>query len=255
VVNPNRFYTYAYLREDRTPYYIGKGTGRRIYIKRKDGVNRPKDKSRVIFLKQNLTEEEAFKHEKYMIAVFGRKDLGTGILHNRTDGGEGTSGAKHSEKTKEKIRAANKGKKHSEEHKANVIAARIGKKHSDETKAKMSAAAKNKPSVSEKTREKMKEAAKNRPAISEETRKKMSTAQIGNTNTLGYKQTEETKAKRSAALKGKKRKPFTEETKARISAAKKGKKRKPFTEETRKKMSTAQIGNTNGQKKHNKSEE
>ena len=35
-----------------------------------------KDKSRIIFLKQNLTEEEAFKHEIYMIAVFGRKDLG-----------------------------------------------------------------------------------------------------------------------------------------------------------------------------------
>ena len=86
----NDFYTYAYLREDRTPYYIGKGTGKRIYstVKR---VNLPKDKSRIIYLKQNLTEEEAFKHEVYMIAVFGRKDNGTGILRNRTDGGEGTS--------------------------------------------------------------------------------------------------------------------------------------------------------------------
>ena len=87
----NDFYTYAYLREDRTPYYIGKGTGRRIYSTNRKGLKPPKDKSRTIFLKQNLTEEEAFKHEVYMIAVFGRKDNGTGILRNRTDGGEGTS--------------------------------------------------------------------------------------------------------------------------------------------------------------------
>ena len=85
------YYTYAYLREDRTPYYIGKGTGNRIYSTWR--INKPpKDKSRIIFLKQNLTEQEAFKHEIYMIAVFGRIDLGTGILHNRTDGGEGVSG-------------------------------------------------------------------------------------------------------------------------------------------------------------------
>ena len=84
------YYTYAYLREDKTPYYIGKGKGDRIYSTQKR-VKQPKDKSRIIFLKQNLTEEEAFKHEEYMIAVFGRKDNGTGILRNMTDGGEGSS--------------------------------------------------------------------------------------------------------------------------------------------------------------------
>jgi len=86
------YYTYAYLREDGTPYYIGKGIGKRIF----DKTNRsscpiPKDKKRILYLKKNLTEEEAFKHEIYMIAVLGRKDLGTGILRNLTEGGEGFS--------------------------------------------------------------------------------------------------------------------------------------------------------------------
>jgi hypothetical protein len=85
------YYTYAYLRKgDRTPYYIGKGHGKRAYDS-SHNVKVPDDKDRIIFLKQNLTEEEAFNHEKYMIAVLGRKDLGTGILRNMTDGGEGPS--------------------------------------------------------------------------------------------------------------------------------------------------------------------
>ena len=89
----NDFYTYAYLREDRTPYYIGKGKDDRCFIKgKKESVSPPKDKLRIIFLKQNLTEQEAFKHEIYMIAVFGRKDNGTGILRNLTNGGDGVSG-------------------------------------------------------------------------------------------------------------------------------------------------------------------
>jgi hypothetical protein len=83
------FYTYAHLREDGTPYYVGKGTGNRAWRKRKF---RPPD-NRILILKKNLTEEEAFRHEVYMIFVLGRKDLGTGILRNRTNGGEGTSGA------------------------------------------------------------------------------------------------------------------------------------------------------------------
>ena len=101
------YYTYAYLREDGTPYYIGKGHGNRCYESRGRQFPVPKNKSRILFLKTKLTEEEAFKHECYMISVYGRKDLGTGILRNLTDGGEGSSGAVRSEKTKE-ICSANK---------------------------------------------------------------------------------------------------------------------------------------------------
>ena len=106
----NDYYTYAYLREDRTPYYIGKGRGRRAFLTKRVGAKPPKDKSRIIYLKQNLTEEEAFKHEVYMIFVLGRKDLGTGVLHNMTNGGEGPSGAIRSLQFKENLKIMNKNK-------------------------------------------------------------------------------------------------------------------------------------------------
>ena len=190
MVNPNRFYTYAYLREDRTPYYIGKGKGYRIYSTRRRN-NPPKDKSRIIFLKQNITEEEAFKHEIYMIAVFGRIDLGTGILHNRTNGGEGVSGAIISEETKRKQSEANKGKTFSEERKRKMSEARkgntnwLGKTHSEETKRKMSEASKGNNYNLGKTH-------------SEETRRKQSEAQKGKTPS------EETRRILSEAIKGRK---------------------------------------------------
>jgi hypothetical protein len=82
-----KYYTYAYLREDGTPYYIGKGKGYRCNYGTGKNCNPPKDRSRIIKLKQNLTEKEAFKHEVYMIAIFGKKCDGTGILMNIADGG------------------------------------------------------------------------------------------------------------------------------------------------------------------------
>ena len=115
-----KYYTYAYLREDKTPYYIGKGSGDRIYRRTKNCTKPPKDKSRIIFLKQNLSEKEAFKHEIYIIAVFGRIDLGTGILHNRTDGGDNPpswKGKTHSSETRKKLSQINKGNQHRLGHK------------------------------------------------------------------------------------------------------------------------------------------
>jgi hypothetical protein len=132
------YYTYAYLREDRTPYYIGKGKCDRAYRKNRKNGKPPTDKSRILILKQNLTEEEAFKHEIYMIAVFGRKDLRTGILHNRTNGGDGTSGHKMSEIGKNKLSNLKKGVKLPESHIKN-IAKSVKKRWEDpEYKEKMS---------------------------------------------------------------------------------------------------------------------
>jgi len=121
--NPRRFYTYAYLRKNGTPYYIGKGQRDRAYSKNHNGIYVP-SKERIIFLKRNLLEEEAFRHEIYMIAVFGRKDLGTGILHNRTNGGEGTSNI--SDTTKEKMRAKKLGKTLSQKHREKLSKVRRG---------------------------------------------------------------------------------------------------------------------------------
>jgi hypothetical protein len=134
-----QYYTYAYLREDRTPYYIGKGQGNRAYVKRygKGRAKRPKNLNNIILLKENLTEEEAFKHEIYMIAVFGRIDLGTGILHNRTDGGEGGSGVIMSDDRKSKISKKLKHRVFTLEHRKKLSDARKGKKLTKETKEKI----------------------------------------------------------------------------------------------------------------------
>ena len=101
------YYVYQYLRSDGTPYYIGKGMGRRAYSKA-HGVHLPKDQTRIVMIKENMVETDAFSLEIELIAKYGRKDIATGILRNRSNGGEGPSGSVRTSEARAKQSAARK---------------------------------------------------------------------------------------------------------------------------------------------------
>jgi hypothetical protein len=107
---PPGFYVYLYLREDGTPYYVGKGKKLRAWAKH--NINPPLDESRIVFVAWDLLELWAFGLERRFIRWYGRKDNNTGILRNLTDGGEGVSGFKQSYISKQKNRESNSGSNH-----------------------------------------------------------------------------------------------------------------------------------------------
>jgi len=157
----NTYYVYAYLRKDGTPYYIGKGKGRRITAVH--NVSVPDDKSKIKTIATNLSENESFLLETKLIKHYGRKDNNTGILRNMTDGGEGASGAIRSQAFKDNLRKQRLniprsaetikrikentpklvgdkngmfGKQHSEHTRKLIRQKSLGRKHSAETNAK-----------------------------------------------------------------------------------------------------------------------
>jgi hypothetical protein len=136
------FYVYAYIRDKNsdtatggTPYYIGKGRGNRAH-KDHGRVRLPKDKSNIVMIAENISEYDAFALEMFFIAWYGRKDLGTGILLNLTNGGEGQTGAKMTEETRRKMSKSQKGQIHSDKTKQKISTALKGIERSEEYKKK-----------------------------------------------------------------------------------------------------------------------
>ena len=158
-----QFYSYLWLREDGTPYYAGKGSGRRAYHSDGHNVHRPKNRSRILVFPM-INEAEAFESEIALIELFGRLDNGTGCLRNITDGGDGISGFRHSEEFAKRQAAIRTGRKHSDATKQKMRESQLGKHHSDVTKQKLREIKTGKPSGrvgyrhSDATREKIRQA-------------------------------------------------------------------------------------------------
>ena len=106
---PKGFYVYLFLRKDGTPYYVGKGHGKRAFDESRNW--HPRDLSRVQVVETGLLEAAAFELEKGLITKYGRKDLGTGILRNRTDGGDGTAGHKLNDEQRKRLAIVRRGNK------------------------------------------------------------------------------------------------------------------------------------------------
>jgi molecular chaperone DnaK (HSP70) len=142
------YYVYLWVRENRTPYYVGKGKKYRAYVKhtwRKRWIS-PPPKDRIVIVKYFDNEEESYLFEEWLISVYKRKSEG-GILINRSIGGRKRNSRvrtesefkKRQKKTVKKYQQSNKGK---ETYKKWVVENKervkeIKKKYYDENREKL----------------------------------------------------------------------------------------------------------------------
>lgn len=183
-----QFYAYMYLRTDGTPFYIGKGSGKRAY--RRDRNHYPPKTRSLILVMPRANEAEAFATEIELIRNWGRKNAGTGCLHNLTDGGENppsNKGIPKSDNFRRLLVERNKGNKwavgtqnrlgipHTAASKAKLSVAGKGRTHTPETRIKLRNIHLGKPKTAEH-KEKLRQASTGKTP-SAETKAKMSVAQ------------------------------------------------------------------------------
>lgn len=154
----NIYYVYLLIDpRNNKPFYVGYGHGNRMYehvqeAKRSKHRNLKLNKIRkiqseghdIIYNKilENISALEAKNKEIELIKHYGRFDLGTGILCNHTNGGDGV--IELSKEIREKMGEKQRLKKMPEDAKKKISDANqgprnpfYGKKHSDVTKQKM----------------------------------------------------------------------------------------------------------------------
>lgn len=87
---PQGHYVYAYICQITTlPYYIGKGKDSRAWAPH-DSIPLPDYYDYIIILEENISDDLACAIETKLIKYYGRRDLQTGILLNKTDGTRNT---------------------------------------------------------------------------------------------------------------------------------------------------------------------
>jgi hypothetical protein len=133
--NRGKFYVYVLHRPDGTPFYVGCGAaylGRRVQriamheAEARDPVlmshkfavirNIWRDGASVHYSidSWHLSREPMIEREILLIAEYGRIQLGTGLLVNRTDGGDGGTGQRMDDAARRKMSEWRKGRTPSE---------------------------------------------------------------------------------------------------------------------------------------------
>ena len=228
------FYVYALLdpRKRNTPFYIGKGSGGRIAttitptgskgssLKRNvlGTIKRAGLKPIVQIIAKDIEESEAFRIEKLLIGILGRRHCDQlGILANVQAGGEGSAGYRWTDEQRQRASKARKGlqlhentkaairKRNSElawtnEMRTKVAAVHAGKVISDKHKAALSALHKGKTMTAEQ-RAKIATAHRGGTKAFTDEQRAAQAERLAKQRATGANQTPEAKAKRAASIR------------------------------------------------------